>query len=1117
MPSRIVIYQAVILCLKEACSTGIQGRSFSEVAQVQVLLERYLLSMAADNVVSGIVESLESRKMLLELASSLGLAHDRKLRTAWRTDGERIATFLLFIFTSKSAEEAVLRLEGDPAQCFLDVVQNTLDKGFLTTPEQSRMARRIIRKLSTSCDRLPSSLFITGVTGREERPTFGGGYGDIYRASYNHRIVAVKYMRAVQYMRGSDLRCIRLKFCREALVWKELRHPHILPFLGIDEDTFPSPLCMVSPWMEHGTVLKYLEEYGHASVDKLLCEIAQGLQYLHSRDIVHGDLRGANILINEDWSACLADFGLSIFSDATSSMTTNRGGSPYWMAPELLNPDQFGLKFTRTPASDVYAFGCVCLELYTGRPPFSGQPEPAALIKVISGDRPERPSSSPAMSDILWQHVSAYWTHEPSARPVTQVVVQNMVWLAQSPPPPTSPSASDRSLSSTVYWTAHGSSIFSSTDGSSASSALSDTKSNPGGHDPSTNIFAIQLKKLYRAIMDLEAKIKQQEISAENEDANLVPLKAKDQDSEVESDKECEKWKRQIEDHKELAEIIHNLLEISLAPSVPASLRNIPIKYNIVIRLWTFAFHTLLESLRRASFTSVLALEHLQDFIYYAYTFYTGLLEEPTLNPFKSCWLEALGDLARYKMAVAAMVVSGAESENALTADNVYAAGTSADPTKPAADLLPPPAAPAPKSVSDAPAARIDDSPPPGIGFVAAQLLDVRPERELWRCIARDWYHVAIADEPTHGKMHHHLGLLCQEVEREELRGVYHFYKSMTVLHPFFTSRESVLPLWSVTAQVRRALPEANAIDLFLLLHGMLFTNIRLTEFEPTLERFIERLEIDGAEEREWIMMAVVNICAVLEYGNPDGALKKVGSVDMDEDKIGIHLGEPPGSNTAETPASFCFALRLMFAMLGLALRCGGANPYLTVALTFLATVLKHPQILDAIKRAVPWDDLAAFFARIPTHLMASQGLAEVRTNGEERWATLGTGCVPLPEDWCLRGMVWMGSKVYPRRFWKTGLENRSSEIAILEEEHDEGGEGADVGDDELERRWVRILRCAVDIADVVDGFTWIEGTQQWRMEGALATKVEAWREQDLQAEEDERRRTGKSWADPGS
>ena len=115
-----------------------------------------------------------------------------------------------------------------------------------------------------------------------------------------------------------------------------------------------------------------------------------------------------------------------------------------------------------------------------------------------------------------------------------------------------------------------------------------------------------------------------------------------------------------------LAETIHNLLEISLAPSVPASLRIIPTKYNMIVRLWTYSFHKLLESLRRASFTSPLALEHLQDFIYYAYTFYTGLLEEPSLNSFKSAWLEALGDLAQYRMAVAAMVNGGVGGRGGL-------------------------------------------------------------------------------------------------------------------------------------------------------------------------------------------------------------------------------------------------------------------------------------------------------------------------------------------------------------------------------------------------------------------------------------------------------------------
>ncbi|KAJ7255065.1 hypothetical protein B0H12DRAFT_1323261 [Mycena haematopus] len=304
--------------------------------------------MTSDSVVSAIVESQECRQRVLQLSTQMELRNDPSLRTALRADEERMATLLVSVLNSKSDEETVLRLEGDSAQHFLDVVQETLDGGFMMVPEHNRMALRIIRKLSASCDRLPSSLFITGVEGRDEYPTFGGGFGDIYGASYGAQRVALKRMR--YFLRGSELRRI------------------------------------------------------------------------HS----------ANILIKEDWSACLTDFGLSSYADATSMTSTNRGGSLRWMAPELLDPDHFGLKFARTTATDVYAFGC----LYTERPPFSSLPEPAAWMKVLAGERPERPPAPPAMSDILWQHVTEFWAQGPLMRPSTRSVVQTMIWPNAGAPLP---------------------------------------------------------------------------------------------------------------------------------------------------------------------------------------------------------------------------------------------------------------------------------------------------------------------------------------------------------------------------------------------------------------------------------------------------------------------------------------------------------------------------------------------------------------------------------------------------------------------------------------------------------------------------------------------------------
>ncbi|KAJ7442175.1 kinase-like domain-containing protein [Mycena galericulata] len=407
--------QTSIAILKAACNP--------RLPELWHTLDGYLTPRSSDSLINAVIGSVECRKTLLEISSELGLANDPNFWDAFQTDEKHISVLFAWILGSKSQEEIIMSLEGDSAQGFLDAAQDAVDRGSLDEGLDCK-TRRIILKLSESSDKLPSCLFITGVTGRGEHPTCGGGFGDVYQATYGGKSVALKHVRP--FVQSSDVRRIRLKFCQEALVWRELHHPHILPFLGIDRESFSSSLCMISPWMRNGTVLHYLNNHGRGKVDKLLFEIAQGLEYLHSRNIVHGDLRGGNILINDDWSACLADFGLSGSSYATPSMrSSTRAGSLRWMAPELIDPGRFGYKFARTAASDIYAFGCVCVELYTGQTPFSELSEPAALLKVVNGDRAGRPSGSPAMSDVFWQCVTKYWAQNPATRPVAESIVRD--------------------------------------------------------------------------------------------------------------------------------------------------------------------------------------------------------------------------------------------------------------------------------------------------------------------------------------------------------------------------------------------------------------------------------------------------------------------------------------------------------------------------------------------------------------------------------------------------------------------------------------------------------------------------------------------------------------------
>ncbi|KAF8209726.1 kinase-like domain-containing protein, partial [Mycena galopus ATCC 62051] len=203
----------------------------------------------------------------------------------------------------------------------------------------------------------------------------------------------------------------------------------IVPILGVDFATFPSPSrAMVSPWMPLGSVLKYMGENSPSSpyALELLCDVIDGLNYLHSMNIVHGDLCGRNILIDNDRRACLTDFGFTrLVETETTIAASTRGGSPRFMAPELLLLPS-DVHFTRTPTSDIWSFGCVCCEIWSeGEKPFCRIPTDAGVVFVFANSTdgafpyPSKPEDKArnSMPDGLWELVQWCWKSEPSERP----------------------------------------------------------------------------------------------------------------------------------------------------------------------------------------------------------------------------------------------------------------------------------------------------------------------------------------------------------------------------------------------------------------------------------------------------------------------------------------------------------------------------------------------------------------------------------------------------------------------------------------------------------------------------------------------------------------------------
>lgn len=150
---------------------------------------------------------------------------------------------------------------------------------------------------------------------------------------------------------------------------------------------------------ENGSLHTISRRYGKFPENLVAVYIAQvleGLWYLHEQGVIHRDIKGANILTTKDGSVKLADFGVAT---KTSSLTDAAVvGSPYWMAPEIIELSG------ATTASDIWSVGCVVIELLAGNPPYHYLDAMPALFRIVQDDHPPIPEgSSPIVKDFLMQ------------------------------------------------------------------------------------------------------------------------------------------------------------------------------------------------------------------------------------------------------------------------------------------------------------------------------------------------------------------------------------------------------------------------------------------------------------------------------------------------------------------------------------------------------------------------------------------------------------------------------------------------------------------------------------------------------------------------------------------
>ena len=223
-----------------------------------------------------------------------------------------------------------------------------------------------------------------------------GAMGVVYRAYHSglERTGAVKVMQAITPDADSVAR-----FRHEAQAIARLRHPNIVDVYDFGE--FQGTPYMIVEYVPGGSLAAKMAHgpLDQATALRYLRGIAAGLDYAHSHGVVHRDIKPANVLLTDDDSPVLADFGLAKLMQGSSlrSMTGVTTGTPAYMAPEQVTGGQVG------PAADRYSLASIAYEMLTGVIPFDGE----ALMELLYAQVHRYPSAPSVRDQSLGPQVDA--------------------------------------------------------------------------------------------------------------------------------------------------------------------------------------------------------------------------------------------------------------------------------------------------------------------------------------------------------------------------------------------------------------------------------------------------------------------------------------------------------------------------------------------------------------------------------------------------------------------------------------------------------------------------------------------------------------------------------------
>lgn len=187
---------------------------------------------------------------------------------------------------------------------------------------------------------------------------------------------------------------------REIDLLRDLQHENIVQYLGSNSDAEHFNIFL--EYVPGGSVAAMLNSYGQLQeplIRNFVRQILAGLSYLHGRDIIHRDIKGANVLVDNKGNIKISDFGISKRVEASALLAPQKNGghihrpslqgSVFWMAPEVVKQTSY------TRKADIWSLGCLIVEMFTGNHPFPNCSQLQAIFQIgNSSAKPDTPEKA---------------------------------------------------------------------------------------------------------------------------------------------------------------------------------------------------------------------------------------------------------------------------------------------------------------------------------------------------------------------------------------------------------------------------------------------------------------------------------------------------------------------------------------------------------------------------------------------------------------------------------------------------------------------------------------------------------------------------------------------------